>query len=111
MVYIPSKVYKSRLEILVPSESIRSSLSHTIHHNSLFLALFQGDPEASFTKEHMHAGKHQEYEKKLHEDLLVRTKVQSGQGADAKISTSTQKGVKDGATGVSRVLYALNICY
>lgn len=32
-----------------------------------------GDPEASFTKEQMHAGKHQEYEKKLHESLLMRT--------------------------------------
>ncbi|KYB26978.1 uncharacterized protein Cnot4 isoform X1 [Tribolium castaneum] len=32
-----------------------------------------GDPEASFTKEQMHAGKHQEYEKKLHEALLQRT--------------------------------------
>lgn len=32
-----------------------------------------GDPEASFTKEQMHAGKHQEYEKKLHENLLSRT--------------------------------------
>ncbi|XP_057654985.1 GATA zinc finger domain-containing protein 14 [Diorhabda carinulata] len=32
-----------------------------------------GDPEASFTKEQMHAGKHQEYEKKLHENLLLRT--------------------------------------
>ncbi|KAK9886531.1 hypothetical protein WA026_016805 [Henosepilachna vigintioctopunctata] len=31
-----------------------------------------GDPEASFTKEQMHAGKHQEYEKKLHEALLTR---------------------------------------
>ncbi|XP_045466402.1 uncharacterized protein LOC123675156 isoform X2 [Harmonia axyridis] len=31
-----------------------------------------GDPEASFTKEQMHAGKHQEYEKKLHEALVSR---------------------------------------
>lgn len=29
-----------------------------------------GDPEASFTKEEMQQGKHQEYEKKLHEQLL-----------------------------------------
>lgn len=33
---------------------------------------FSGDPEASFTKEQMHAGKHQEYEKKLHEALLSK---------------------------------------
>lgn len=29
-----------------------------------------GDTEASFTKEEMQQGKHQEYEKKLHEQLL-----------------------------------------
>ncbi|CAG9772752.1 unnamed protein product [Ceutorhynchus assimilis] len=62
-----------------------------------------GDPEASFTKDHMHAGKHQEYEKKLHEDLLARTKAQqngNGQnGTEAKVSQISQKGVKDGATG------------
>uniref|UniRef100_A0A224X9F7 CCR4-NOT transcription complex subunit 4 n=1 Tax=Panstrongylus lignarius TaxID=156445 RepID=A0A224X9F7_9HEMI len=32
-----------------------------------------GDPEASFTKEEMQQGKHQEYEKKLHEQLLSST--------------------------------------
>ncbi|XP_017781339.1 PREDICTED: uncharacterized protein LOC108566127 [Nicrophorus vespilloides] len=31
-----------------------------------------GDQEASFTKEQMHAGKHQEYEKKLHDALLSK---------------------------------------
>lgn len=35
--------------------------------------VFLGDPEASFTKEQMHAGKHQEYEKKLHDALLNKT--------------------------------------
>ncbi|KAJ9583488.1 hypothetical protein L9F63_022169, partial [Diploptera punctata] len=30
-----------------------------------------GDPDASFTKEEMQQGKHQEYEKKLHEQLLA----------------------------------------
>ncbi|XP_014096644.1 uncharacterized protein DDB_G0286591 [Bactrocera oleae] len=32
-----------------------------------------GDPEASFTKEEMHQGKHQEYEKRLHDALVVST--------------------------------------
>lgn len=32
----------------------------------------KGDQEASFTKEQMHAGKHQEYEKKLHDCLLAK---------------------------------------
>lgn len=39
-----------------------------------------GDPEASFTKEQMHQGKHQEYEKKLHEALLSRALAQTGGG-------------------------------
>lgn len=41
--------------------------------------MFEGDPEASFTKEQMHAGKHQEYEKKLHEALLNKAATQSTQ--------------------------------
>lgn len=32
-----------------------------------------GDPEASFTKEEMHQGKHQEYEKRLHDSLIAQT--------------------------------------
>jgi len=32
-----------------------------------------GDPEASFTKEEMQQGKHQEYEKKLHDQLINAT--------------------------------------
>ncbi|VEN54939.1 unnamed protein product [Callosobruchus maculatus] len=38
-----------------------------------------GDPEASFTKEQMHAGKHQEYEKKLHENFATRMNQQQQQ--------------------------------
>lgn len=34
---------------------------------------FSGDPEASFTKEEMQQGKHQEYEKKLHDQLISAT--------------------------------------
>lgn len=36
-----------------------------------------GDPEASFTKEEMHQGKHQEYEKRLHDALIALTQQQS----------------------------------
>ncbi|XP_022907066.1 serine/threonine-protein kinase pakD [Onthophagus taurus] len=46
-----------------------------------------GDPEASFTKEQMHAGKHQEYEKKLHEALLNRT-------TQSKIEVNEKRGEK-----------------
>lgn len=36
-----------------------------------------GDPEASFTKEEMHQGKHQEYEKRLHDALIAQTAQQA----------------------------------
>ncbi|KRG03887.1 CCR4-NOT transcription complex subunit 4 isoform X2 [Drosophila mojavensis] len=39
-----------------------------------------GDSEASFTKEEMHQGKHQEYEKRLH-DALIATSGVTGNGA------------------------------
>ncbi|KRT83021.1 RNA binding protein [Oryctes borbonicus] len=48
-----------------------------------------GDPEASFTKEQMHAGKHQEYEKKLHEALQSRLAAQTKQ--DQQQTTSAQE--------------------
>lgn len=38
-----------------------------------------GDSEASFTKEEMHQGKHQEYEKRLHEALIAQMQAQPGQ--------------------------------
>ncbi|XP_067647294.1 myb-like protein I [Eurosta solidaginis] len=40
-----------------------------------------GDPEASFTKEEMHQGKHQEYEKRLHDALLVSSNSTGGSGS------------------------------
>lgn len=36
--------------------------------------LCPGDPKASFTKEEMHAGLHQVYERKLHNQLLAATR-------------------------------------
>lgn len=36
-----------------------------------------GDSEASFTKEEMHQGKHQEYEKRLHDSLIAQMQQQS----------------------------------
>ncbi|KAG5675002.1 hypothetical protein PVAND_004943 [Polypedilum vanderplanki] len=36
-----------------------------------------GDPEASFTKEEMHQGKHQEYEKRLHDALIAQMQQQA----------------------------------
>jgi CCR4-NOT transcription complex subunit 4 len=51
-----------------------------------------GDTEASFTKEEMHQGKHQEYEKRLHDSLIAQMQQQSQQtttnGTTANGSTS-----------------------
>lgn len=46
-----------------------------------------GDQEASFTKEEMHQGKHQEYEKRLHDSLIAQMQQQSQQ-ASANPTTS-----------------------
>ncbi|KAF7286674.1 hypothetical protein GWI33_004699 [Rhynchophorus ferrugineus] len=63
-----------------------------------------GDPEAIFSKEEMHAGKHQEYEKKLHEELLARTKAQNGpMCATENKGTQSNKSTKDGTVGVSKI--------
>ncbi|KAH8282201.1 hypothetical protein KR054_006109 [Drosophila jambulina] len=48
-----------------------------------------GDPEASFTKEEMHQGKHQEYEKRLHDTLIASSGpntagIINGNGAASK---------------------------
>lgn len=51
-----------------------------------------GDPEASFTKEEMHQGKHQEYEKRLHDALLAC----SGSGPCAGSSIGTCKIAEPG---------------
>lgn len=41
--------------------------------NYIFFYFSQGDQEASFTKDDMQQGKHQEYERKLHEQLQSQT--------------------------------------
>lgn len=52
-----------------------------------------GDPNASFTKEEMHAGLHQVYERKLHHQLLLASQPQSASSGNS----STEKGSsKDG---------------
>uniref|UniRef100_A0A034W610 CCR4-NOT transcription complex subunit 4 n=2 Tax=Endopterygota TaxID=33392 RepID=A0A034W610_BACDO len=52
-----------------------------------------GDPEASFTKEEMHQGKHQEYEKRLHDALVVSSN-------SANTSGSSESGQANGSGGV-----------
>lgn len=43
-----------------------------------------GDPEASFTKDEMHQGKHQEYEKRLHEALIA--------SSNGSVTTNSKSG-------------------
>ena len=47
-----------------------------------------GDTEASFTKEEMHQGKHQEYEKRLHDSLIAQMQQQSQQTPSNPTSAS-----------------------
>ncbi|XP_026474047.1 putative uncharacterized protein DDB_G0286901 isoform X2 [Ctenocephalides felis] len=51
--------------------------------------LHELDPDASFTKEEMHLGKHQEYEKKLHDTLIQQTANKS----DRTPSVTTSNGL------------------
>ncbi|XP_066251946.1 homeobox protein 5 isoform X2 [Euwallacea similis] len=96
--------------VTIDNRVIKSSLgttkycSHFMKNQSCpkpdCMYLHEYDPEASFTREQMHLGKHQEYEKKLHEDLLARARAQIGQGAELKgAQTQGVKGVKDGTAG------------
>lgn len=48
-----------------------------------------GDSEASFTKEEMHQGKHQEYEKRLHEALIAQMQAGGQPGQPITTSNST----------------------
>ncbi|XP_037815938.1 putative uncharacterized protein DDB_G0282133 [Lucilia sericata] len=52
-----------------------------------------GDPEASFTKEEMHQGKHQEYEKRLH-DVLIASSGNSTSGCG--VSTGSTSSLING---------------
>lgn len=52
-----------------------------------------GDPEASFTKEEMHQGKHQEYEKRLHDSLIAQMQQQSQQSATGSSNPATSSPI------------------
>jgi CCR4-NOT transcription complex subunit 4 len=54
-----------------------------------------GDPEASFTKEEMHQGKHQEYEKRLHDALIAQMQQQASQPSTTPPATA---GSSNGGT-------------
>ncbi|GAB0095266.1 myb-like protein I [Sergentomyia squamirostris] len=59
-----------------------------------------GDSEASFTKEEMHQGKHQEYEKRLHEQLIAQT---------AALNSTSSSGTTGNNIGSKAVSEAKNI--
>ncbi|XP_011190156.1 myb-like protein I [Zeugodacus cucurbitae] len=52
-----------------------------------------GDPEASFTKEEMHQGKHQEYEKRLHDALVVSSNSANTSGSSETNQANGNGGV------------------
>uniref|UniRef100_A0A8D9FIE7 CCR4-NOT transcription complex subunit 4 n=1 Tax=Cacopsylla melanoneura TaxID=428564 RepID=A0A8D9FIE7_9HEMI len=53
-----------------------------------------GDPEASFTKEAMQQGKHQEFEKKLHEQLIKESQINNNNNHITNNNTSSNKDRK-----------------
>lgn len=66
-----------------------------------------GDGEASFTKEEMHQGKHQEYEKRLHDALIAQTAamINGGGGvAGAAAGTNGVAAAVEGSSSSSPVL-------
>ncbi|KAL1501219.1 hypothetical protein ABEB36_006587 [Hypothenemus hampei] len=58
-----------------------------------------GDPEASFTREQMHLGRHQEYEKKLHDDLLARVKAQVAEVNNKTVAQKPKEIMLHNGTG------------
>lgn len=54
-----------------------------------------GDPKASFTKEEMHQGLHQIYEKKLHNQLIQQDTPNSISISNTTSSTSNKTTTKD----------------
>ncbi|KAM8715438.1 hypothetical protein ACLKA7_002485 [Drosophila subpalustris] len=51
-----------------------------------------GDSEASFTKEEMHQGKHQEYEKRLHDALIASSGANNASGIGGTANGATVSG-------------------
>lgn len=58
-----------------------------------------GDSEASFTKEEMHQGKHQEYEKRLHDSLIAQMQQQSQTVISSSNPASTSPITTTGNSG------------
>ncbi|XP_055634687.1 uncharacterized protein DDB_G0283357 isoform X2 [Toxorhynchites rutilus septentrionalis] len=63
-----------------------------------------GDQEASFTKEEMHQGKHQEYEKRLHDTMQAQLGLTSANGCSsggtAAVLVNGSSGSNSGSGGV-----------
>ncbi|KAL3270815.1 hypothetical protein HHI36_021336 [Cryptolaemus montrouzieri] len=93
--------------IVIDGRLIKSSLGTTKYCSHFMknqpcpksdcMYLHDFDPEASFTKEQMHAGKHQEYEKKLHDALLSRQNITPPPGSTSS-TNATEKGSANAPT-------------
>lgn len=57
-----------------------------------------GDQEASFTKEEMHQGKHQEYEKRLHDSLIAQMQQQSQLTAASPVNSPPEAATTTNVT-------------
>ncbi|XP_041566232.1 uncharacterized protein LOC108141925 isoform X3 [Drosophila elegans] len=60
-----------------------------------------GDPEASFTKEEMHQGKHQEYEKRLHDTLIASFGPNTAGIINAAIPSSSSASSSSSGSGTN----------
>lgn len=60
-----------------------------------------GDSEASFTKEEMHQGKHQEYEKRLHDALIAAMQAGGGAGTPGQPIPASNSTTNPSPTNIS----------
>ena len=74
-----------------------------------FHLLLPGDEAASFTKEEMQQGKHTEYEKNLHEEMINNeSSSSSGGGGSHSTTTTTTTAATSGGSGTTNTLTTTN---
>ncbi|EDV98858.1 GH13370 [Drosophila grimshawi] len=67
-----------------------------------------GDPEASFTKEEMHQGKHQEYEKRLHDVLIATSGANNVTGIAAVAMSSSSSSSASSSVSIANAASSAN---
>ena len=70
--------------------------------------LLPGDEAASFTKEEMQQGKHTEYEKNLHEEMINNESSSSSGGGSHSTTTTTTTAATSGGSGTTNTLTTTN---